>query len=63
MRANIAFSNLRVEMSRLDIGVVEMARRLGWNRDTLAGTADRFCLRQRADAAAHSRDSGGVWRR
>lgn len=37
MRAsNIAFANLRAEMSRRNIGVVEMARSLGWNRDTLA---------------------------
>ena len=42
MRAsNIAFANLRVEMSRLNIGVVEMARRLGWNRDTLARKLSR----------------------
>ena len=34
--SNIAFANLRAEMSRRNIGVVEMARRLGWNRDTLA---------------------------
>lgn len=34
--SNIAFANLRAEMSRRNIGVVEMARSLGWNRDTLA---------------------------
>ena len=32
----IAFRNLRAEMGRKNLGVVEMARTLGWNRDTLA---------------------------
>lgn len=32
----IAYDNLRAEMSRKNIGVVEMARNLGYNRDTLA---------------------------
>lgn len=34
--SNIVFTNLRVEMARENIGVVKMAKRLGWNRDTLA---------------------------
>ena len=34
--SNIAFDNLRTEMSRKNIGIVEMARDLGYNRDTLA---------------------------
>ncbi len=42
MRAsNIAFANLRAEMSRRNIGVVKMARDLGWNRDTLARKLSR----------------------
>lgn len=32
----IAYDNLRAEMSRKNIGVVDMARNLGYNRDTLA---------------------------
>ena len=37
MRAsNIAFCNLRAEMSRKNIGIVEMVNELGWNRGTLA---------------------------
>ena len=39
--SNIAFANLRAEMSRRNIGVVEMARSLGWNRDTLARKLSR----------------------
>lgn len=42
MRAsNVAFSNLRAEMGRKNIGVVEMANRLGCNRDTLARKLSR----------------------
>ena len=37
MRAsNIAFCDLRAEMSRKNIGIAEMANELGWNRGTLA---------------------------
>lgn len=32
----IIYPNLRAEMSRLNLGVVEIARRTGKNRDTLA---------------------------
>lgn len=39
--SNIAFANLRAEMSRQNIGVVEMARTLGWNRDTLTRKLSR----------------------
>ena len=35
-RSNIAFDNLRAEMSRKNIGITEMARILDVNRDTLA---------------------------
>ena len=33
---NIAFSNLRAEMSRYNISILEMAKQLGCNRDTLS---------------------------
>lgn len=34
--SNIAFRNLRAEMSRKNLGVTNMAQILGCNRDTLA---------------------------
>lgn len=34
--SNIAYPNLRAEMSRINIGVVEMADAINLNRDTLA---------------------------
>ena len=34
--SNIAFDNLRAEMSRKNIGICDLARELGVNRDTLA---------------------------
>lgn len=37
MRAsNIAFSNMRAEMSRRNIGICDLAQKIGVNRDTLA---------------------------
>lgn len=39
--SSVAFSNLRAEMSRKNIGVVDMARQLGWNRDTLSRKLSR----------------------
>lgn len=35
-KSNIAFDNLRAEMSRKNIGITEMARTINVNRDTLA---------------------------
>lgn len=35
-RSNISFANLRAEMSRKNIGILDMANVLGCNRDTLA---------------------------
>lgn len=34
--STIAFDNLRAEMSRKNIGIIDMANTLGMNRDTLA---------------------------
>lgn len=35
-QSNIAFDNLRAEMSRKNIGILDMAKGLGCNRDTLS---------------------------
>lgn len=35
-RSTISFANLRAEMSRKNIGILDMAKGLGCNRDTLA---------------------------
>lgn len=34
--SNIKYANLRAEMARKEIGVIEMSKTLGMNRDTLA---------------------------
>lgn len=34
--SNISFSNLRAEMSRINLGIADMATGLGYNRDTLS---------------------------
>lgn len=35
-KAGIAYENLRVEMARHNIGIMDIARECGYNRDTLA---------------------------
>ena len=35
-QSNIAYPNLRAEMSRRNLGLVEMAKTMGRNRDSLA---------------------------
>lgn len=35
-KAGIAYDNLRVEMARQNIGVIDIAKGCGYNRDTLA---------------------------
>lgn len=38
---NIAFDNLRAEMGRKNIGIVDIAKAMGFNRDTLARKLSR----------------------
>lgn len=40
-RSNISFDNLRAEMSRKNICILDMAKQLGYNRDTLARKLSR----------------------
>lgn len=35
-KAGIAYTNLRVEMARRNIGIMDIAKACGYNRDTLA---------------------------
>jgi len=55
-KSNIAYTNLRAEMARLDIGIGEIAEMCGYNRDTLArklakkspiSLDEAFCIQQK----------------